>query len=59
MDMYAGDKPLTITFRSRVLPGASTMIKGIEIKMVKTFADLDYVVDEIVDDDLEFFRPEA
>lgn len=56
-DAYAGKIAISIVFKNRILPGANLMIKGIIIQSVKTVAEIDYVIDEIIDLDLEFFAP--
>jgi len=57
-DDYAGNLPLSLAFRNRVLPGANLMIKGISIQMLATIDKTDYLVDEFVNPNLEFFAPE-
>ena len=48
---------MTIVFSNRVLPGANLMIKGLELRTYMSVDGIDYIIDSLLDENLEFFAP--
>lgn len=58
---YPGNVPITFTFKDVTLPAEEQIIKGIQIRTYYHFGKnkLSFLVDEINDDQIEFFKVKA